>query len=139
MFLPDVNLWLALAFDGHVHHVPAATWYRGLSGPCFFCRVTQTGFLRLATNPKAFPDDAVSMSEAWDLYDAMLNDPKIAFVDEPPDLGPLWRGYTRRQSFSPKVWIDSYLASFARAGGYELVTFDKAFTSYSALNCSILG
>ena len=76
MFLPDVNLWLALAFDGHVHHLPAATWYRGLSGPCFFYRVTQTGFLRLATNPKAFPDDAVSMSEAWDLYDAMLNDPK---------------------------------------------------------------
>jgi predicted nucleic acid-binding protein len=61
MFLPDVNLWLALVFDAHVHHVAAKSWYDGLSDvACCFCRTTQQGFLRLATNPKAFGDDALS-------------------------------------------------------------------------------
>lgn len=27
MFLPDVNLWLALAFESHVHHAAARSWF----------------------------------------------------------------------------------------------------------------
>jgi len=25
--LPDVNIWIALAAEGHVHHVPARDWF----------------------------------------------------------------------------------------------------------------
>jgi predicted nucleic acid-binding protein len=57
MFLPDINVWLALAFESHVHHEVAKGWLEGLSSEgCAFCRTTQQGFLRLATNPKAFDD-----------------------------------------------------------------------------------
>ena len=31
MLLPDVNVWLALAFDSHVHHPVAKQWFDGLS------------------------------------------------------------------------------------------------------------
>jgi hypothetical protein len=30
MFLPDINVWLALTFDSHVHHLSAKTWFDGL-------------------------------------------------------------------------------------------------------------
>ena len=77
MFLIDVNLCLALAFQSHAHHSTAKAWFNGLTEPqaCNFCRMTQQGFLRLATNPKAFGDEAVTLSRAWELYDALLSDP----------------------------------------------------------------
>lgn len=29
MFLPDINLWLALAFESHFHHASAKRWIAG--------------------------------------------------------------------------------------------------------------
>src|SRR5262252_1837433 len=97
MFLADVNIWLALAFQSHVHHPSAITWFDGLPAGqvLHFCRMTQQGFLRLATNPKAFGDEAVTLLRAWELYDALLNDPRISFAEEPSGVEPLWRDYTQ--------------------------------------------
>ena len=103
MFLPDVNVWVALAFDRHVHHAAADTWYKSSGDTCCFCRWTQQGFLRLSTNPAALPDLAVSLKQAWMLYDTMLDDPRIAFADEPAGIETQWRGYTQRRTLSPKV------------------------------------
>ena len=139
MFLPDVNLWLALAFESHFHHQAAKNWFVPISGgTCWFCRMTQQGFLRLATNPKAFGEEAPSLSQAWVVYDALLADPRIAFASEPAGIEPLWRGYTARESFSPKLWNDAFLAAFARASSLELVTFDNGFRQFEGLNCTIL-
>jgi uncharacterized protein len=138
MFLPDINVWLALAFDFHSHHVAANAWYEGSSEPCAFCRLTQQGFLRLATNPMVFKEDAVSLKHAWRLYDEILSDPRITFANEPEGLDAFWRAYTQRRSFSPNVWNDAYLAAFARAASFEVVTFDKGFAHYKSLKCKIL-
>ncbi len=139
MFLPDVNLWLALAFNRHVHHAAAKSWFDTVpdQAACF-CRLTQQGFLRLATNRKAFGEETVSLSEAWRLYDAFLDDPRIVFAEEPMGLEPLWRHYTQKESFSPKVWSDAFLAAFAQAAAYDLVTFDEGFKAYSDVNRTIL-
>ena len=54
--LPDINFWLGLVFDTHLHHTAAKSWFDQLTDEvCFFCRVTQYGFLRLANNPKVSP------------------------------------------------------------------------------------
>jgi toxin-antitoxin system PIN domain toxin len=140
MFLPDVNIWLALGFGRHVHHLAAKSWFDAVPDQqCSFCRLTQQGFLRLASNPKAFDDEAVSLKDAWRLYDAFVGDPRIAYAEEPAGLEILWRSYTQGHSFSPKIWNDAYLAAFARAATYELVTFDKGFKAYSEVNCTVLG
>lgn len=137
--LPDINLWLALAFESHVHHAVAKGWFEGLaSESCSFCRMTQQGFLRLATNPKAFGSEAVALAEAWRMYDAFLGDPRISFAIESSNIEPFWRGYTQNPTFTPQVWNDAYLAAFARAAGFELVTFDKGFSRYALPNCIVL-
>jgi toxin-antitoxin system PIN domain toxin len=139
MLLPDINVWLAIAFNSHSHFVVANAWYTGRPGErCFFCRWTQQGFLRLATNSAIFKQDAVSLRNAWRMYDKMLSDPRIAFADEPEGLEVIWREYTHRRSFLPKVWGDAYLAAFARAASLELVTFDKGFSQYKKLTRTIL-
>lgn len=139
MFLPDVNLWLALAFEAHAHHESAANWFDAATdGSCFFCRMTQQGLLRPATNPKVFGDDAVTLSEAWGIYDTLTSDPRVAYAEEPLQLESKWRGHTERDTFSPKVWNDAYLAAFAESGALEVVTFDKGFAQYSGMQSTIL-
>ena len=48
---PDVNVWVALTYQGHVHHSAARGWFVSLHADArlFFCRVTQLGLLRLLT------------------------------------------------------------------------------------------
>jgi uncharacterized protein len=97
---------------------------------CYFCRLTQQGYLRLATNPSVFGKDAVTLPEACQKYDLFLSDPRVSFAAEPVGTEPHWRAYTQSQLFSPKVWNDAYLAAFALAGGFRLVTFDQGFAQY---------
>jgi hypothetical protein len=48
---PDINLWVALTYEGHVHHAVAAAWFGKLppDATFAFCRFTQLGLLRLLT------------------------------------------------------------------------------------------
>ena len=115
VLLPDINVWLALAFASHTHHSFAKIWFDSVpSENCFFCRMTQQGFLRLATNPRVMREHAVTLSGAWRLYDAFLHNPRVSFADEPLGVDPIWRGYTQSETFTPKVWNDDSLAAFAR-------------------------
>ena len=140
MHLPDINVWLALTFGSHVHHPSAKAWFDGLASNqvCYFCRLTQMGFLRLATNPSAFGTDALTLPEAWQKYDLFLSDSRVAVADEPVGLESHWRVFTASRTFSPKVWNDAYLAAFALAGNLNVVTFDKAFAQYAGVGCTIL-
>ena len=139
MFLLDVNVWLALTFDSHVHHLRAKTWFDALTTErCYFCRLTQQGFLRLATNPKAFGTHAVTMDEAWRLYDLFLSDSRIGYCEELAGIESHWRAYTVGLTFSPKVWNDAYLAAFAKVAGWQIVTCDQGFSQYVGLNSLIL-
>lgn len=139
IFLPDVNVWLALAFEKHEHHAAATEWFEETApDSCSFCRLTQLGFLRLATNPKAFREATATLVQAWRMYDAFVADPRVICADEPDELEVFWREYTRRRAFSPKVWNDAYLAAFARAAGFEVVSFDQGFKQYRKLKRTIL-
>src|SRR5687768_4473075 len=113
MHLLDVNVWLGLAFQRHVHHTAAAAWFRKAPGPCAFCRFTQAGFLRLATNPSVLGAAAVPLADAWRAYDSFLADPRVGFADEPAGIEAVWRSNTQGLAFSPKVWTDAYPAAFA--------------------------
>jgi predicted nucleic acid-binding protein len=87
----------------------------------FFCRLTQPGFLRLANT-----------------YDTTLSDSRVAFAAEPAGLEITWRRLTRGRPFTPKLWNGAYLAAFAEAEAFEVVTFDRAFTQYKGVACNVL-
>jgi toxin-antitoxin system PIN domain toxin len=139
MFLLDVNVWLALTFDSHVHSPAGIEWFNALSGQiCYFCRVTQLGFLRLATDRRVIGVHALTLRQAWQKYDLLLSDARVSYADEPTGLETHWREWTQRKSFSPKVWNDAYLSAFARAASLEVVTFDKGFAQYKRVRCVTL-
>jgi uncharacterized protein len=140
MLLPDVNVWLALTFDSHVHHPAAKSWFDGLANDavCYFCRLTQQGLLRLSTNPNVLGKHALTLPDAWQKYDLFLTDPRVLYADEPAGIESPWRAFTQGRSFSPHVWNDAYLVAFALAAGLTLVTFDKGFAQYQNVSCIIL-
>lgn len=111
MLLPDINVWLAMTFASHVHHSIAKTWFQGLAPGtnCTFCRLTQQGFLRIATNAKAFQSESLTLQEAWRVFDQLVADPKVGFAVESGDVEVHWRSFTQGQAYSTNVWSDAYL------------------------------
>jgi uncharacterized protein len=138
LHLPDVNIWVALTFDSHPNHPAAKLWFDAVSDTMLFCRMTQQGFLRLATNPSVGGPDVLTMTEAWQEYDVFLSDPRIMVAAEPAGLEVQWRSYTQGKTFSPKVWNDAYLAAFAKVADYEMVTFDNGYSQYPGLKLNLL-
>jgi len=133
-FLPDVNFWIGLAFDAHPHHKNASAWLaENADGTIGFCRTTQQGFLRIATNRKAMGDDVVSLPQAWRAYDTFHQVPRISFFEEPFNLETHWRKFTDCEEFSANIWTDAYLAAFACSADLHIVTFDRGFARYAEL------
>jgi uncharacterized protein len=133
-YFPDINVWIALTWDGHVHHRRAAAWFTEIDndGRLFFCRFTQLGLLRLLTSEAVMGPDVMTQRGAWLAYDRFIEDERIGFLDEPVDLEGRFRSMTRLRHPAPKDWADSYLAAFAAASDLTLVTFDVALRSKAA-------
>lgn len=58
-------------------------------------------------------------------YERWLQDPRVEFVLEPPEIEARFRALTRLRQPATKDWADSYLAAFATVGQLTLVTFDR--------------
>jgi toxin-antitoxin system PIN domain toxin len=129
---PDINVWIALTIERHVHHRRARSWFEsvGDSGRVFFCRITQLGLLRLLTAEAVMgPDEVMAQAQAWMTYDRWLQDERISFLNEPPEIEPAFRALTQSGQAAPKDWADSYLAAFAAAAQLTLVTFDRGIAT----------
>jgi hypothetical protein len=123
---------VALTYEGHVHHIIARSWFASVvgSGRLFFCRITQLGLLRLLTAEVVMgQDEVMTQEQAWETYDFWLQDERIGFLDEPPEIETPFRALTRSRRSAPKDWADSYLAAFAQAAQLTLVTFDQALST----------
>jgi toxin-antitoxin system PIN domain toxin len=128
---PDINVWVALTYEGHTHHVNAAAWFATLSpdATLAFCRFTQLGLLRLLTAAAVMRDEVMTQPQAWVAYDRWLEDPRVEFVYEPAEIETRFRALTRLRQPATKDWADSYLASCATVGQLTLVTFDGGLRS----------
>ena len=124
---PDINVWVALTYEGHAHHVNAAEWFATVSrdATLAFCRFTQLGLLRLLTADAVMKDEVMSQPQAWVAYDRWLEDPRVELVGEPAEIETRFRALTRLRQPATKDWADSYLAAFATVGRLTLVTFDR--------------
>ena len=127
---PDVNVWLALTFEAHVHYLSANRWLSSLeldSRVCF-CRATQMSFLRLLTTEAVMGHEGVlSQDQAWKTYDRWLDNDRVMLLAEPDGIEAEFRSLSSRSRPAPKDWADAYLAAFASASDLTLVSFDQGF------------
>lgn len=132
--LPDANVWLALAWDGHAgHHEPRTWWEAALPDSVRFCRLSQMALLRLLTNASLMGEDVRTQVEAWNIYQALCRSARVQFVEEPAGFEECWRSLSSRSTPSVKKWSDDYLAAMATLGSLRMVTFDDGFRTCPGL------
>ena len=128
---PDINVWLALAYDRHLHHSVAKQWFESLErdAQLFICRFVQMGFVRLLTTAAVMgADQAMTQSQAWEVYDRCMAQGRTTFLEEPVGIERCFRALSQEKRPAPKDWADSYLAAFAAEAGLCLVTFDQGLS-----------
>ena len=139
----DTNVWLAALFTTHPFHAQAqqALQNANASAPAVWCRATEQSFLRLATTPAlltAYGAQGMNNRDALHALDALQALPQVSTLDEAPGTLAQWRQLAARDTASPKVWMDAYLAAFAMAGGLRLVTLDRDFKQFAPQGLNLL-
>lgn len=119
--LPDVNVLVALAWPNHIHHSAAVTWFLSNGMPAWAtCPLTQLGFIRLSSNPRAIAGAVAPAAAAAHL--ALLQQ-RGGHQFWPADLDaadvPLALAAGHQQL------TDAYLLAMAVRHGGVLVTFDR--------------
>ena len=140
---PDSNIWVALTLSKHVHHVAARKWLDGVSESdrIYFCRATQQSLVRLLSTAavlKPYGNPPLSNRDSWEVFQKFLADDRIVFAGEPAGLEQIWIKLACRETASPKLWMDAYLAAFAMASGYTMVTTDKDFRHHEGLDLLLI-
>jgi toxin-antitoxin system PIN domain toxin len=120
--LLDVNALVALAWDSHVHHAAVRSWMAtNRSNGWATCPLTESGFVRVSSNPKVLPS-SIGVEAARSVLDSLraseghrflIDDVSLCDADVPKVHG-------HRQV------SDAHLLALARRHRVRLVTFDAA-------------
>lgn len=136
--LLDVNVWLALAIEEHVHHPAAVSyWSRHEETARFFCRLSAMSFVRLLTQPRLMADRPLTLVNAWALYRSFAELPRVALLSEPSGIDAALSELVKPK-LPARLFTDAYFAALARSAGLRLVTFDKDFERFEGLVCTRL-
>lgn len=126
MALLDVNALVALAWDSHVHHARMRAWFaaNGSAGWAT-CPITESGFVRVSSNPKVLPSPigvagargVLASLRTAGAHRFLVDDVSLSDADVPPIAG--YRQVT-----------DVHLLTLARRRAIRLVTFDAGLARF---------
>jgi uncharacterized protein len=137
--LVDVNVVLALMVRQHVHHDVALTWFDGLAaGEAGLCRFVQLAVIRLLGNHAVMSEHAVAARVAWRLIDDLLQDERLEFLAEPSGVDSILPQLFKHPVPTGKLVADAYLAAFAMAASFRMVTLDAGFRQFKGLTVDLL-
>lgn len=122
-FLLDVNVLLALAWPSHVHHRDAQAWFAARQPAGFrTCPITQTGFVRISSNPN-FTPRAVSPAAALGLLALITSLAGHEFWPDDLTLGEALRAGV--PLLGHRQITAAYLLALAASRGGVVATLDR--------------
>jgi uncharacterized protein len=124
-FLLDVNVLIAMAWPTHRAHEKVQEWLtrHGREGWAT-CPLTQTGFVRIVSNP-AFSPDALTPGDALALLRANLGHPAHRFWADDVSFVQALEPFAPRLTGHQQV-TDAYLLGLAMHKKGKLATMDRA-------------
>ena len=122
---------IALAWPTHVHHEEAQTWFvRKRRAGFRTCPLTQTGFVRVSSNPK-FIANAVSPADALTLLHQVTLLPEHGFWPDSLSFDEAVRKVGRLMAGHQQV-TGAYLVGLALSRGGILATLDRGAAALSS-------
>ncbi len=123
-YLLDVNVFLALVSENHMHHRLVTKWFNTPGLEWAICPFTEAGFLRNATAPRP---GQITMSEATAILARMAQQPGYDYLPIEADWQTLCSPFFKRL-YGTKQVTDAYLLGLAVQSRLVLVTIDKAIS-----------
>jgi hypothetical protein len=124
-FLLDVNVLIAMAWPTHSAHEKVQEWLaRRASEGWATCPLTQTGFVRILSNP-AFSPNALTPAHAVALLQANLGHPSHRFWADELSFIQALEPFHPRLAGHQQV-TDAYLLELAMHRKGKLATMDRA-------------
>jgi toxin-antitoxin system PIN domain toxin len=120
-YLLDVNAFIALIDENHIHHQPVTKWFNTPDLEWAICPFTEAGFLRHATRAST---GNMSMSEATEILEDLAAHPGYHYQPFSHDWHTLTKPFFKRLQGHNQV-TDAYLLGLAVRQGLVLATFDK--------------
>lgn len=112
-YLLDVNALIAAIWKNHPDHSTLDAWLEGKE--LATCPISQLGFLRISTHPKALNAD---MTTTRRLLESFLHKHRSQFIAD--DLSPLKSSARKSEQVT-----DLYLAELAASKGMKLAKLDE--------------
>ncbi len=121
--LLDVNVLVALAWSNHVHHSIAHAWFTARGNERWAtCPITEAGFVRVSSNPKAV-QSALTVRDAIVALSQLTAHTGHVFW---PDSLRLIESLASITLVGHRQITDAYLAGLAKSNGGKLATLDQA-------------
>jgi toxin-antitoxin system PIN domain toxin len=121
VYLLDVNVLIALAWDDHAHHTRAHAWFAQLARESFATyNVTQSGFVRLSLNPSVVHCQ-MGIADVFEMLESFTKHPNHIFCEDGAlqmEL-PTWQRITGHTQVT-----DTNLLLIAHRNGRKFVTLD---------------
>lgn len=122
--LLDLNVLIALTDPAHQHHQKARNWLASSGGERLgICPLTESGFLRVTTNP-AFRPGPHTVEQAMAILQALKGYPGYRYWEINESWVTLTAPFAAR-IFGHQQVTDAYLLGLAIKEKGVLVTFDK--------------
>ncbi len=135
MITPDANIILYAYNEDAPPHIEAKKWFEEqLSSPTSFGLSWQviTAFLRISTNPKAFPQP-FSFNEAIEIVDEWLALPNIELLTPSINHWTIFQSLIVEGQTKAALMMDAHLAALTIEHGATLATTDRDFQKFSGL------
>jgi toxin-antitoxin system PIN domain toxin len=120
-YLLDVNVLIALTHSDHGHHRIVTKWFEVPGRNWSMCAFSESGFLRISSNPKF---GNLTVGEAAEILASLEAHPGYSFWPISDSWGSVTAPFSRR-IFGPKQITDAYLLGLAIRGNGVLVTLDR--------------
>ena len=132
--LPDLNVWLALVWPDHSHHLAALQfWEHEASEQVLFSTVTALGLVRLVCQPKLMGAAVKTPQEASALLEALCQQPGVSLAAADYGGWEMFHHLLRQGNLPARLCTDAHLAALAIANGWRLVSFDRDFERFEGL------
>jgi toxin-antitoxin system PIN domain toxin len=140
MILPDVNVLIYAFRPDASQHAASRSWLMSVvtaNARFGLSKLALSALVRVTTNPRSYATPS-AVSEAFAFCDDLLGQPHCQLVEPGERHWGIFQNLCTAVAATGNDLTDAWYAALAIEWGCEWITFDRDFSRYPGLKCTIL-